>query len=248
MQHGLKIQKIFNKKAIKCPGNEAEKKDDVPSPSHTPTPAMHCPLCQEQFEEYAVLETHVMLIHSVNSDGLKRLLLLMEGSHWLNNSQSKQQRDYDDKDNKTENEENKSENEDVQEQHEGKGDKTNVETIHKSEACINLSDEDNIASQLGGTISSRHLYKYRCGQCSLAFKTSDKLALHSRYHAMREATRCRFCARSFRSVSSLLRHVESSHEVANDGKEVEYNAEEVERYKQSLINHPLLLTGPSGSQ
>ena len=47
-----------------------------------------CPLCQEPFTDYSVLESHVMQLHSVNSDGLKRLLMLMEGSHWLNNSRA----------------------------------------------------------------------------------------------------------------------------------------------------------------
>ena len=35
---------------------------------------------------------------------------------------------------------------------------------------------------LHGTISEKHVYKYRCAQCSLAFKTAEKLALHSQYH------------------------------------------------------------------
>jgi hypothetical protein len=38
------------------------------------------------FESYSSLESHVMQIHSVNSEGLQRLLMLMEGSHWLNNN------------------------------------------------------------------------------------------------------------------------------------------------------------------
>ena len=38
-----------------------------------------CPLCQEPYSEYSELENHVMQIHSVNSDGLQRLLVLMEG-------------------------------------------------------------------------------------------------------------------------------------------------------------------------
>ena len=38
-----------------------------------------CPLCQEPYSEYSELESHVMQIHSVNSDGLQRLLVLMEG-------------------------------------------------------------------------------------------------------------------------------------------------------------------------
>ena len=78
--------KISNEKDNRDLIRQNEMNNDA---SRTPTPSMHCPLCQEQFEEYDVMETHVMLIHSVNSDGLKRLLLLMEGSHWLNNSHSK---------------------------------------------------------------------------------------------------------------------------------------------------------------
>ena len=40
-----------------------------------------CPLCQEPYSEYSELESHVMQIHSVNSDGLQRLLVLMEGKN-----------------------------------------------------------------------------------------------------------------------------------------------------------------------
>ena len=44
--------------------------------------------------------------------------------------------------------------------------------------------QNNSASEttLHGTISEKHVYKYRCAQCSLAFKTAEKLALHSQYH------------------------------------------------------------------
>ena len=240
VQHGIKNQDMMSKRLTKRTRNELERKQNDSSAPHTPTPSLHCPLCQEQFEEYSVLETHVMLIHSVNSDGLNRLLLLMEGSHWLNNSQSKHSDYHKDK---TDNEENKSGNERVEE-HEGKGDKSTFEIVHESEPCVNLSDEeDNLACQLGATVSSRHLYKFRCGQCSLAFKTSDKLAFHSRYHAIREATRCKLCERSFRSISSLLRHVESKHEVTNKNKEVEYNAEEVNIVGGSHPGFPLVIVG-----
>ena len=108
-----------------------------------------------------------MLIHSVNSDGLKRLLLLMEGSHWLNNSQSK---DRDFSKQKNENEDNDAE---VAKDIEGKGD---IASNNTTDACLNLANEIDLASKLGGAVSSRHLYKYRCAQCSLAFKTTEKLA------------------------------------------------------------------------
>lgn len=62
-----------------------------------------------------------------------------------------------------------------------------------------------------GPVSDRHVYKYRCGQCSLAFKTPEKLQLHSQYHAIRAATMCCLCQRSFRSLQALRKHLETSH-------------------------------------
>ena len=82
------------------------------------------------------------------------------------------------------------------------------------------------------------MYKYRCAQCSLAFKTAEKLALHSQYHVIRDSTKCKLCARSFRSVQALLKHVETSHS--------EVPTEELAHYKLSLMNHPLLMAGLSG--
>lgn len=87
-------------------------------------------------------------------------------------------------------------------------------------------------------VSEKHVYKYRCNQCSLAFKTMEKLQLHSQYHLIRDATKCVLCGRSFRSVLALHKHVETSHsELADD---------ELAAYKQSLMNNPLLLAGLSG--
>ncbi|XP_066541746.1 zinc finger homeobox protein 3 [Hoplias malabaricus] len=60
-------------------------------------------------------------------------------------------------------------------------------------------------------ISDRHVYKYRCSQCSLAFKTAEKLQLHSQYHAIRAATMCCLCHRSFRTLQALQKHLETSH-------------------------------------
>lgn len=45
-----------------------------------------CPLCQDPFNDKKSLEKHVMTIHSVNSDGLARLLNLVDTSHWLNSN------------------------------------------------------------------------------------------------------------------------------------------------------------------
>lgn len=60
-------------------------------------------------------------------------------------------------------------------------------------------------------ISERHTYKYRCKHCSLAFRTSDKLASHMLYHTMRDATKCSICQRNFRSTQTLHKHIEQAH-------------------------------------
>ena len=87
-------------------------------------------------------------------------------------------------------------------------------------------------------VSEKHVYKYRCNQCSLAFKTMEKLQLHSQYHLIRDATKCILCGRSFRSVLALHKHVETSH--------LELSEDELTAYKQSLMTNPLLLAGLSG--
>lgn len=87
-------------------------------------------------------------------------------------------------------------------------------------------------------VSDRHVYKYRCNQCSLAFKTLEKLQLHSQYHMIRAATKCVLCGRSFRSVIALQKHVETSH--------TDMTKEQLEQYKASLANNPLLSSTGGG--
>ena len=132
-----------------------------------------------------------MQVHSVNSEGLQRLLSLMEGSHWLNNKSSS-----------------------------------------------STSSGATTTTVPGGAVSEKHVYKYRCSQCSLAFKTAEKLSLHSQYHLIRDSTKCRLCSRSFRSVQALLKHVETGHE--------DVSKEELAHYKLGLMNHPLLIAGLAG--
>ncbi|XP_049819761.1 zinc finger homeobox protein 4 isoform X3 [Aethina tumida] len=98
--------------------------------------------------------------------------------------------------------------------------------IHAKNSIANMS------------VSEKHVYKYRCNQCSLAFKTLEKLQLHSQYHLIRDATKCVLCGRSFRSLVALHKHVESVHSELTD--------EELNAYKQSLMNNPLLLAGLQG--
>lgn len=66
-------------------------------------------------------------------------------------------------------------------------------------------------SHMSLVISERHVYKYRCKQCSLAFKTQEKLTAHMLYHSMRDATKCSLCQRNFRSTQALQKHMEQSH-------------------------------------
>ncbi|KAK1884876.1 Zinc finger homeobox protein 4 [Dissostichus eleginoides] len=61
------------------------------------------------------------------------------------------------------------------------------------------------------SVSDRHVYKYRCNHCSLAFKTMQKLQIHSQYHAIRAATMCSLCQRSFRTFLALKKHLETGH-------------------------------------
>ena len=52
-----------------------------------------CPLCQEGFRGKDSLEEHAMQIHSINTEGLQRLMMLMQGSHWLNTVKSHKDED-----------------------------------------------------------------------------------------------------------------------------------------------------------
>lgn len=184
-----------------------------------------CPLCQESFTERKSLEQHVMCIHSVNADGLNRLLQLVDTSHWLNNKKSPERSAST-----------------------GGASIGEFECLVCSDTLKNLNDllmhatdhqhftitglnqfgcllkschqrfttETQVqqhfrSAHLNIVISERHVYKYRCPMCPLAFKTEEKLNTHFMYHTMRDATKCNICSRNFRSTTSLQRHVEQVH-------------------------------------
>lgn len=57
----------------------------TPSPAHTPqnssvepNTALACPLCQEPFAEKSRIQKHLTSVHNVNSEGLQKLLALVE--------------------------------------------------------------------------------------------------------------------------------------------------------------------------
>ncbi|XP_048828787.1 zinc finger homeobox protein 3-like isoform X1 [Brienomyrus brachyistius] len=85
-------------------------------------------------------------------------------------------------------------------------------------------------------VSERHVYKYRCNQCSLAFKTVEKLQLHSQYHVIRAATMCSLCQRSFRTLQALKKHLETSHLELSD-------ADIQQLYGGLLMNGDLMVIG-----
>lgn len=264
-----------------------------------------CPLCQDSFKERSNLERHVMQIHSVNSEGLQRLLMLVDHSHWLNqgsrtptstpnssinqsqtpqnqmvspNSVSSKESGRLDKSDQLEGEHEATsprseENADGEYERCGTCFKTfkNIDELcfHQNETdhleikqtpsgpeymcwkkgCNQFFDKaqtlqkhfrevhaKNSITQM--SVSEKHVYKYRCNQCSLAFKTFEKLQVHSQYHLIRDATKCVLCGRSFRSITALHKHAESVHS--------ELTEEDLAAFKQSVMNNPLLLAGLQG--
>ncbi|XP_050300661.1 zinc finger homeobox protein 3 isoform X2 [Anthonomus grandis grandis] len=264
--------------------------------------AIHCPLCQDLFKDRATLERHVMQVHSVNSEGLQRLLMLVDQSHWLNqtsrtstpinpgpavqnqisptsvSSKDSSKLEKSDGSNNDENRDLLSPNSDETAENESERCSICFKTFRNvDELCLHQNEtghqlevkqtpsgpgyvcwkkgcnqffptahtlqmhfkevhaRNSIANM---SVSEKHVYKYRCNQCSLAFKTLEKLQLHSQYHMIRDATKCVLCGRSFRSLVALHKHVESVHSELTD--------EELNAYKQSLMNNPLLLAGLQG--
>lgn len=248
-------------------GNEARLHAHVAS-AHGET-ARHfiCPLCQDAFKDRPALERHVMQIHSVNSEGLQRLLLLVDQSHWLNGGaqQRDESRQGDEEreissprsegsaDGETErcstcnrtfrnvdelcHHQNESGHLELKQTPQGpgyvcwkKGCNLYFDSAHSLQNHFREAHARNSITNM--SVSEKHVYKYRCNQCSLAFKTVEKLQLHSQYHVIRDATKCVLCGRSFRSVLALQKHVETSHS--------ELTEEELAAFKRSLASNPLL--------
>ncbi|XP_037926032.1 zinc finger protein 2 isoform X4 [Hermetia illucens] len=218
---------------------DLEGMDGADAGSNATVPGILCPLCQDSFNDRKSLESHVMGVHSVNSDGLTRLLQLVDTSHWLNSTSHTKK----DTDESGAGEKNHASNNFCMQQMRGDelecnqcelAVKTHQELLmHAQETqhypsvgdqyqCLLKQCPQNFSSlptmiahfkdtHMNIVISERHVYKYRCKQCSLAFKTQEKLNTHSLYHTMRDATKCMICNRSFRSTQSLQKHMEQAH-------------------------------------
>lgn len=210
--------------------------------------SMLCPLCQDPFTDKKSLEKHVMTIHSVNSDGLARLLNLVDTSHWLNSNSGSGGSIGSGTANKI----GKSPGSSAS----SCADSSDIECVTCGTSFKSMSDLfmhanemqhfqltgnnnemfmcilracqqqfNSLSGMLGhfkdchmnAVISERHVYKYRCKLCSLAFKTQEKLNVHSLYHTMREATKCHLCSRNFRSLASLQKHMEQFHQGSSGG-------------------------------
>ncbi|KAJ8677414.1 hypothetical protein QAD02_013201 [Eretmocerus hayati] len=194
-----------------------------------------CPLCQDCFKQRSFLEEHVMQIHSVNADGLQRLLLLVNQSHWLNTNSVRKIASISVPDVPETLLAGISSDKNCEQIEVDGGD-----AIHRCEVCFKVyhtsedlqhhSIESHPAMTPNSAVSEKHVYKYRCGQCSLAFKTVEKLQRHSQYHAIRDSTKCSVCCRSFRSIQSLRRHLETAHdgtETIRDDIQKEFSADDI---------------------
>ncbi|KAB7499114.1 Zinc finger homeobox protein 4 [Armadillidium nasatum] len=162
-----------------------------------------CPLCEESCPDMSSLERHAINIHSVNSEGLQR----MSTGHDSSSSSSK-----------------------------GSGYmcwKKGCSSYFSSAQLLHshFKEMHGATPQPSIAVSEKHVYKYRCQQCSLAFKTIEKLQLHSQYHAIRDATKCLLCHRNFRSLTALQKHVSSDHGELTD--------EEKQQFQASIVGAPV---------
>ncbi|XP_037942197.1 zinc finger protein 2 isoform X2 [Teleopsis dalmanni] len=223
--------------------------------------SVQCPLCQESFSKQSNFELHLMHIHSVNRDGLARLLKLVDTSIWQ--QLSKNSATLTAADNATEIKSPKVEHSSTStiEYHDSRktlintGNETVSNDFYCSQCDSSFKQEQQLLQHaqklqhyniqqgsylclaannnsrpcqllfnspltmishyndvhMSSVISERHVYKYRCKQCSLAFKTQEKLTTHTLYHTMRDATKCALCHRNFRSTQALQKHMEQLH-------------------------------------
>ncbi|XP_068234624.1 zinc finger homeobox protein 3 isoform X3 [Palaemon carinicauda] len=257
---------------------------------------LRCPLCEEACPDMNALEKHAINVHSVNADGLQRLLLLVK----LSAAASKDEEDED----------HNSQQHHQQQHHQQQSDHHSTPQEHHSQRHVKTEDnqssgagkrseernvgrepeecgvcgvacgsvEDLLAHQTAMghlpvtetprgpgylcwkkgcnqyfptaqalhshfreihgaaprpsvAVSERHVYKYRCQQCSLAFKTVEKLQLHAQYHAIRDATKCLLCHRNFRSLGALQKHVSTDHP--------ELTTEEKHQFQASIFGAPV---------
>uniref|UniRef100_A0A8C7KNT0 C2H2-type domain-containing protein n=1 Tax=Oncorhynchus kisutch TaxID=8019 RepID=A0A8C7KNT0_ONCKI len=223
------IHQTKQKETTQCPYCNYRSKDanriqlHVVSQHSMQQPVICCPLCQDVLSNKIHLQLHLTHLHSVAPDCVDKLLMtvagpdvmvpnsmmypspgqdnalsLMEASATLSETSGKPTEEL----------------KPPKEGSEAPDWKTSggVEQDRKSPDSLqdHLNDLQR-RQQQQLSVSDRHIYKYRCNHCSLAFKTMQKLQIHSQYHAIRAATMCSLCQRSFRTFLALRKHLENGH-------------------------------------
>ncbi|KAG7488587.1 hypothetical protein MATL_G00036030 [Megalops atlanticus] len=208
---------------------------------HSMQPVICCPLCQDVLSNKIHLQLHLTHLHSVAPDCVEKLLMTVSGPDVMTPSNMLLPATVQDKvpsqmDMSTVTPEgsgkphgdssNDEKNCTVQDKgelelqnEEFKPPKEASEAPDWKKSCVQeLKNPDSLQEHLSElqkrqqlSVSDRHVYKYRCNHCSLAFKTMQKLQIHSQYHAIRAATMCSLCQRSFRTFLALRKHLESGH-------------------------------------
>uniref|UniRef100_A0AAY4BPE0 Zinc finger homeobox protein 3 n=1 Tax=Denticeps clupeoides TaxID=299321 RepID=A0AAY4BPE0_9TELE len=197
---------------------------------HSLKPALRCPLCQDTLGSVTHLRSHLTHLHSVTADCTNKLIDtvmlpvfhmgeygLMKADFYIPSIyQTPLSSSYMDTSGfQLEDPESTKENTAAFPCWQ-KG--CNKVLTSSASLQTHVSEAHNQRPPASAPVSDRHVYKYRCGQCSLAFKTPEKLQLHSQYHAIRAATMCCLCQRSFRSLTALRRHLETSHLELSDAQ------------------------------
>ncbi|XP_039510349.1 zinc finger homeobox protein 3 isoform X1 [Pimephales promelas] len=206
---------------------------------HAVQPALRCPLCQDTLHSIALLRTHLTQLHSVTADCTQKLINTMIASDVLPekmflpvpNSDTQlidanEAKRLDEISTDAEPERGttphleaakiyKQPSEDAESTKENNAAfpcwQKGCNKVFTSSSALQTHFNQLHSQKSQTAISDRHIYKYRCNQCSLAFKTPEKLQLHSQYHAIRAATICCLCQRSFRTMQALRKHLETSH-------------------------------------
>uniref|UniRef100_A0A672PJP3 Zinc finger homeobox protein 3-like n=1 Tax=Sinocyclocheilus grahami TaxID=75366 RepID=A0A672PJP3_SINGR len=206
---------------------------------HAVQPAVRCPLCQDTLHSIPLLRTHLTHLHSVTADCTQKLIKMVIVSDVLPEKMFLPVHKSDTQPINANETKRLDEISTDAEPERGTTPHLEAANIYKQPSEDAESTKENNAafpcwqkgcnkvftsssalqthfSQLHSqksqtAISDHHIYKYRCNQCSLAFKTPEKLQLHSRYHAIRAATMCCLCQRSFRTMQALRKHLETSH-------------------------------------
>ncbi|XP_065516660.1 zinc finger homeobox protein 3-like isoform X2 [Lathamus discolor] len=232
---------------------------------HSLQPMLCCPLCQDMLNNKIHLQLHLTHLHSVSPDCVEKLIMTVATPEAMMPSSMFLPADAPEKDGNTAVEELGKQPEmsedlgksllpsDITE-HSGDPKlvpanpgsaredsgflcwKKGCNQVFKSSAALQTHFNKVHAKRPQLPVSDRHVYKYRCNQCSLAFKAIEKLQVHSQYHAIRASTMYCLCQHSFRTFQALKKHLETSHLDLSE-------ADIQQLYGGLLVNGDLLVMG-----